>query len=176
MDYFHNDKELLYLAGIDYNSVVDGPGMRTTVFFQGCDRHCRGCHNPQTWDHSEEALAKSLIMTVDGLISKIEENTFTKSVTLSGGEPLLQFKNLSIFIDRLSSLGYNIGLYTGFSLTNDILTNNELAKCVSKVNFVVDGPYVEELRSLELKWKGSKNQTYWVRDENDGCGVFVPEG
>ena len=73
------------IAGIAEDSIVDGPGMRMTVFVQGCPHGCKGCHNPETHDYfgGQE-------MDTAEIIAKMDANPLLDGITLSGGEPLLQ--------------------------------------------------------------------------------------
>ena len=75
------------IFGLADDSIVDGPGVRYTVFVQGCPHHCPGCHNPASHD-----FAGGTLMDTDGIIRKIGENPLLDGVTLSGGEVLLQWQ------------------------------------------------------------------------------------
>lgn len=88
-------------------STCDGPGIRNVVFFQGCTRHCPGCHNPGTWNPR-----KGLQMTVADLVAIIDKHTPLKKITISGGEPLLQIEGLLELVKSLRKLGYDIAVYT----------------------------------------------------------------
>lgn len=131
---------------IVYDSTVDGYGLRTTIFFQGCKHACEGCHNKDTWD-----LNGGYEISPQELFAKVEENNFTKKVTISGGEPLLQ-KELVEFLELLKHNNYNVWLYTGFlkeDIDNDIL---------DKIDVLVDGKFVLELKDSTLGFRGSSNQ------------------
>ncbi|HYH04502.1 MAG TPA: 4Fe-4S cluster-binding domain-containing protein, partial [Bacillota bacterium] len=77
----------LRIAGIAHESVVDGPGIRTSVFFQGCLHACPGCHNPQTWSRDGGSE-----YTVAELLTELKLTPLISGVTFSGGEPFLQAK------------------------------------------------------------------------------------
>lgn len=137
------------IAGIIENSVVDGPGLRTVVFFQGCQHNCVNCHNPQS--HS---LDIKQLYTVDELISVIKEKAFNKKVTFSGGEPFLQYEILVKLCKELK--GYDIWVYTGYELVElEAMGYNQI---FNNINTIVTGRYIDELRSLDSGYFGSTNQ------------------
>ena len=93
---------VVYINSIKFNrSLVDGPGVRTVVFFQGCDLHCKGCQNPSTWE-----MKNGTEMTTDELVAILKKEVVNKKVTFSGGEPLMQVDAL-IEVDE-----YNIAKYS----------------------------------------------------------------
>ena len=100
----------LRLAGTENDSIVDGPGIRFTIFVQGCPHHCPGCHNPQTHDFSGGTLTDT-----GELLKKIEENPLLDGVTFSGGEPFCQAPALAELGGQLRQRGLNIITYTGFT-------------------------------------------------------------
>lgn len=144
--------ELFRIAGIVDDSIVDGPGIRLTVFFQGCLHNCDGCHNPTTHD-----INGGYLLSVDEIISKILSNPLLSGVTFSGGEPLLQIDKCIILAKKIKEMNLNIILYTGYSFEEIIKLRNgkELLKYI---DYVIDGKYIKEKRSLELKYRGSSNQ------------------
>jgi anaerobic ribonucleoside-triphosphate reductase activating protein len=144
------------VAGIEPMSVVDGPGLRVTVFFQGCPHKCAGCHNPQTHDASAGAL-----YTVDEIMAYFRANPMLNGITLSGGEPLAQPAAARELAARVKAKGKNVVVYTGYewrqvcSMSNK---NPDIEELVSNTDILVDGPYVESQRSLSLPFRGSANQ------------------
>ena len=100
----------LRIAGTANDSIVDGPGIRFTIFTQGCPHHCEGCHNPQTHDFSGGKLADT-----DELLDRIRSNPLLDGVTFSGGEPFCQAEALAELGSRIRSLGLNIVTYTGYT-------------------------------------------------------------
>lgn len=144
--------ELIRIAGIVDDSIVDGPGIRLTVFFQGCLHNCDGCHNPTTHD-----INGGYLVSVDEIISKILSNPLLSGVTFSGGEPLLQIDNCINLAKKIKEMNLNIILYTGYNFEEIIKLQNgkELLKYI---DYVIDGKYIKEKRSLELKYRGSSNQ------------------
>lgn len=139
----------MVINNIIHDSIVDGYGLRTTVFFQGCNHMCKGCQNKSTWDRQG-----GYEISVNDLFEKIKENNFTKKVTLSGGEPLLQ-KELAELLKLLKENEYDIWLYTGFKkevVKKEILDN---------IDVLVDGKFIEELKDTTLKFRGSSNQNIY---------------
>ena len=100
---------MIRLASVTAHSSVDGPGLRTVVWFQGCPHHCVGCHNPET-----QSVDKGYCVTMDELMLRIE-SLHNKKITLAGGDPFLQALPLLELVERLESLGYNIWCYTGYT-------------------------------------------------------------
>ena len=121
---------LIRIAGTVSESIVDGPGIRYTIFTQGCPHHCEGCHNPETHDFSGGRLADT-----DKIYNHIAENPLLKGITFSGGEPFCQPAPL-------------------YDLAKRIKVKNLL----SVVDILVDGKFILAQRSLELHFKGSRNQ------------------
>ena len=138
------------IAGIVPESYVDGEGIRFTIFMQGCLRNCRGCHNPET-----HALDGGKILDTAEIIAEIKKNPLLTGITLSGGEPLLQIAPALELAKTAKSLGLDVWLYTGYKFEEIPNDADELLKFV---DVVVDGEYIEELRNLELEFRGSENQ------------------
>lgn len=129
---------------------VDGPGLRTSIYFAGCHHHCEGCHNPQSWD-----MAGGREMTIDEIVSIIEENGF--NVTFSGGDPIYQLEPLITLAETLKSLGYNIWCYTGFDF-GQLLEIETIQSLLCNIDVIVDGPFIMPLRDISLRFRGSSNQ------------------
>ncbi|MBQ6438128.1 anaerobic ribonucleoside-triphosphate reductase activating protein [bacterium] len=135
------------------DSIVDGPGLRTTIFVQGCLRHCPGCHNPQTWDPAggyEEDTA-----TIKKIIS---EAKMQDGVTFSGGEPFLQAEPLIEVAAHVKKLGLNLWSFSGFKLEELQAGTPAQRELLRYLDVLVDGPFILAQRSLELYFKGSSNQ------------------
>ena len=152
------------INGIISDSIVDGPGLRTTIFFQGCLRHCPGCHNPQTWD-----CETGIEATPEELLQAVEEKG-GQNITLSGGEPLLQAAEICEFI-QLYKKKYplnNIWLWTGAKI-EDVQNHKDYAGCnsdeafklICMVDYIVDGAFMLDKRDITLKFRGSSNQRIW---------------
>ncbi|HHV76990.1 MAG TPA: anaerobic ribonucleoside-triphosphate reductase activating protein [Syntrophothermus lipocalidus] len=144
-------KVIRYAAVVD-NSVVDGTGIRITVFLQGCVRGCEGCHNPdlQPLEGGEVVSEEALAQLVLNKLSPLH-----RGVTFSGGEPLLQAQALEkvISILKREKPDIDVWMYTGF-------TFEEIQEIpvLRMIDVVVDGPFVLAQRDLSLAFRGSRNQ------------------
>jgi anaerobic ribonucleoside-triphosphate reductase activating protein len=145
---------LLRVSGIVDESIVDGPGLRYVVFTQGCPHHCKGCHNPQT--HSFEG---GFLLSAEAALGQLQENPLLSGITLSGGEPFEQAEALCALAEGAKALGKNVMTYTGY-VFEDLLARNDswTDRLLDLTDTLVDGPYKEELRDLELHFRGSANQ------------------
>lgn len=144
------------LSGLVADSIVDGPGFRFTIFTQGCPHHCPGCHNPQTHDFEGGRYAGC-----DKIIEKIQQNKLTTGVTFSGGEPFCQPEPCAYMAKKLKALGYHLMCYTGYTfeqLTEMSQKDENIKEFLSQLDIIIDGRFILEQRSLELRFKGSKNQ------------------
>ena len=129
------------------NSVVDGPGIRTVLFMQGCNIQCKGCQNKSTWD-----INKGKEIDIDNLVNELNKKVFNKKITISGGEPLMQIEALIELVNKLNNLGFDIALYTGHQ-KEDVPSN-----IVEKVNYLKTGNFIEELKTTVKPFVGSSNQ------------------
>lgn len=142
----------LRIAGIINDSIVDGPGIRLTVFTQGCKHNCKGCHNVHT--HS---LDGGYEIDIEEIYNKVKENPLLEGITLSGGEPFLQTVPLIELTRSVKALGLNVIAYTGY-VWEDIIKNPQLFSLAREVDYIIDGPFILEQKSLMLNFRGSKNQ------------------
>lgn len=146
----------LRLAGVVKESIVDGPGIRFTVFVQGCPHHCYGCHNAQTHDFSG-----GYDCDTDRVIEEIEKNPLLSGVTFSGGEPFCQAKALAELAKEIKSRGYNIITYSGYTfeqICQDSETHPERMELLKLCDYLIDGKFVMEKKDLTLHFRGSSNQ------------------
>ena len=142
------------IAGIANDSIVDGPGLRLTVFFQGCPYSCLGCHNPQTHDQEGGREADTL-----EILALMENNPLLDGLTLSGGEPFMQPEAALELARAARGKGLNVWIYSGatyeaLKARQDKATDALLEAC----DVLVDGPFILALRSLNLLFRGSRNQ------------------
>lgn len=144
----HNDT--LRVIDIIEGTSVDGPGLRTSIYFAGCEHHCPACHNPQTWDFNAGSN-----MPIDELIEIVTEADF--NVTFTGGDPVYQARQLTKLAKRITDSGKTIWLYTGFTI-EQLARMAEARELLQYVEAVVDGPFVESLRDTDLAFRGSSNQ------------------
>ncbi len=144
----HNDT--LRVIDIIEGTSVDGPGLRTSIYFAGCEHHCPACHNPQTWDFNAGSD-----MPIDELIEIVTEADF--NVTFTGGDPVYQARQLTKLAKRITDSGKTIWLYTGFTI-EQLALMADARELLQNVEAVVDGPFVESLRDTDLAFRGSSNQ------------------
>ncbi len=142
------------IYGTVEDSIVDGPGMRYSVFTQGCPHHCPGCHNPESHDFTGGRDAD----TAD-LIAVMKRNPLLDGLTLSGGDPMCQPEACRELADAAHALHLNVWCYTGYTWEK-LMQENDPARLalIHAVDVLVDGPFLLSQRSLELKFCGSRNQ------------------
>lgn len=145
---------MINLFGIAEDSIVDGPGIRTVFFAQGCPHHCKGCHNPESWP-----FEGGTAMDEETLVEIARSNPLCKKVTFSGGEPFAQAAGYAKLAGLLKPYGYEIAAYTGYTFEHLLEHGTEAQrKLLSSIDVLVDGPFVLAEKSLELYFKGSRNQ------------------
>ena len=144
---------MLNLSGIAGDSIVDGPGIRTTVFCQGCPHHCPGCHNPETWD-----FGCGTDMSVEAILEVVQANPLCRGVTFSGGEPFAQSAGFARLADLLKERGYEVAAYSGYTFEELLQGSPEQRQLLERLDILIDGPFLLEQRSLELSFRGSRNQ------------------
>ncbi len=138
----------IYLNSIKFNrSLVDGPGVRTVVFFQGCDIHCEDCQNKSTWD-----MMSGTQVEVIELASLLKKEVINKKITFSGGEPLMQANALIELVKMLD--GFDIAVYTGHEIED---VPSEL---LEHINYIKTGPFKKELKTTITPYVGSTNQKF----------------
>lgn len=131
---------------------VDGPGLRTSIYFAGCRHRCPGCHNQQTWD-----FASGTPMTIDEVMKTVLYNDF--NVTFSGGDPMYSAEAILPLAREIKKAGYTIWCYTGFTFEELLKHGTEAMRELLKfVDVLVDGPFIEALRDTSLLFRGSSNQ------------------
>jgi len=144
------------LAGLVPESYVDGPGIRFTIFVQGCPHNCEGCHNPETHDFGGGRVADT-----DRIYNKIKQFPLVKGVTYSGGEPFCQPEPLAELGEKLKADGYHLMSYSGWTF-EQLLAKSErepqVKRLLGLLDVLVDGRFVLAERTLELHYRGSRNQ------------------
>ena len=157
----------LKILSIAEGTSVDGPGLRTSIYFAGCCHHCEGCHNPQSWD-----INNGKPTTIDDLLKVIQYNEFP--VTFSGGDPFYQIEAVTELAHQIKQqLGYNIWCYTGY-LWEEILQHEEFMPLLQYVDVIVDGRFVLSQRNISLLFRGSNNQRIIDVQQSLSTGTIVP--
>ena len=144
--------EIRLATNIQFDSVVDGPGIRTVIWTQGCPHHCPFCHNPET--HSFKG---GTLVSIDDIIKKITESENQDGVTFSGGDPMMQPVPCTLIAKKCKEIGLNVWCYTGF-LFEELLDNPERLEFLKYIDVLVDGKFDNNLKSYSAKFRGSKNQ------------------
>ncbi len=142
----------LRVAGVIEESIVDGPGLRFVLFLQGCPIHCPGCQNPQTWDPDGGTP-----VAADKVLARILADPLIHGVTFSGGEPFEQAEALLPLACALKERGYDLLAFTGYTL-EALLKRPSCRALLEKLDLLVDGPFLEAEKSLDLRFRGSRNQ------------------
>ena len=142
------------LSGVTGDSIVDGPGLRLTIFTQGCLHHCPGCHNPQTHDPEGGSWADT-----EDILAAAAENPLLDGITLSCGDPFLQPVPCLALAEGAHKIGLNVWTYTGYTWEALWEENApEKIALLKETDVLVDGPFLLAERSLELRFCGSRNQ------------------
>ena len=151
-----NKNAIRLAADLQSDSIVDGPGLRTVIWTQGCSHNCKGCQNPQTWDFNGGAL-----VPLDMVYEAIDELEYQQGITFSGGDPMYQPYPCTKIAKYCKDKGYNIWVYTGF-------TYEEIMKMAEKdpiyleflkyVDVLVDCRFILKEKDLNMLFRGSRNQ------------------
>ena len=144
---------MLDLAGIVNDSIVDGPGIRMTVFAQGCPHHCQGCHNPETW-----TFGCGTPMEEEHILEIVRTNPLCRGVTFSGGEPFAQAEGFAKLAKLLKEKGYEVASYSGYTFEQLINGTDAQKELLRSIDVLIDGPFVLAEKSLEVTFRGSRNQ------------------
>lgn len=155
-----SETAVLRIAGVVRESIVDGKGIRFTVFCQGCPHHCPGCHNPQT-----HAFAGGSLRSVEQIAAEIAKDPLLQGVTFSGGEPFCQAGAFAALADRVHHLpgGLDVTCYSGWTyeqLMEKAEREPETAALLARIDYLIDGPFILGQRDLTLQFRGSRNQRF----------------
>lgn len=142
------------IASVMPDSIVDGPGLRFTVFTQGCPHGCPGCHNPDTHDS-----AAGREVSVADLAALLLANPLVSGLTLSGGEPFLQADACAQLACIAQARGLNVWTYTGYTY-EQLFQQGDPARLalLNATDVLVDGPFLLAQQSYEALFRGSANQ------------------
>ena len=147
------------VLGINFESLVDGEGVRVTVFFSGCKHYCEGCHNPLSHDFQNGRPFTDQIQ--NDLIDYIRSTPFIDGITLSGGDPMYSASSITPFVRRIKNdicdKKVTIWIYSGFTY-EEICKHTEMFELMALCDVLVDGPFIAKYKGLNLPYKGSSNQ------------------
>ena len=166
------EEAYLQIAGIVRESIVDGPGIRFTVFCQGCPHHCPGCHNPQThpFDGGQQA-------GVSRLVEEIRKTPLLPGVTFPGAHPSCQAGACAALAHHVPRLGKDVFCYSGWTLEElwqKAETEPDVGELLQKIDYLVDGRFVLSERDLTLRFRGSRNQRVLDMKKSRAAGKAVP--
>lgn len=159
----------LRVANVVTESIVDGPGLRATVFVQGCSHNCPGCQNPLTHDYEGGVEMNTL-----DILQGINANPLLKGITISGGEPFDQARACAELAFFAKMHGLDVWVYTGYTY-EELLERKDpdVTALLCQTDVLVDGPFIESKKSLGLKWRGSSNQRIIDVPMSLECGAVV---
>ena len=152
---------MIRIAGINQNDFINGQGVSVSLFLQGCPFHCKGCHNPETWD-SNGGKEYDEFELIDKIIYIIDKNGIQRNLSILGGEPLDTKEKrefIKLLIDSVKKEYPNIiiCIWTGYQY-NNIKDDKNLQYIFNNIDYLIEGPYIESERDVTLKWRGSRNQ------------------
>ena len=157
---------VLRVINISEGTSVDGPGLRTSIYFAGCSHHCEGCHNPQSW--SPEAGQE---MTEEEILEKIAYNDFP--VSFSGGDPFFNVEAVAHLAKRIKEEQHrNIWCFTGY-LWEQLIKEERFRPLLDQIDVLVDGPFILKKRNTQLRFRGSDNQRIIDVQESLRLGEMV---
>ena len=145
--------EVRLASKLKKDSIVDGSGIRTVIWFQGCLHHCYMCHNPETWD-----LNGGIVFDLDDIKEEIKNLKYQSGITLSGGDPFFQAESATEIAKYAHECNLNVWCYTGFTYEELIEADDDKKNLLKNVDVLVDGRFENEKKSLACKFRGSTNQ------------------
>ncbi|KAA6318077.1 Anaerobic ribonucleoside-triphosphate reductase-activating protein [termite gut metagenome] len=147
---------MLHILRIYPETIVDGAGIRYSIYLSGCSHQCPGCHNPESWDsETGEPLTDERISRI---IREINANLLLDGVTFSGGDPLYNPREFLPFVKQIKEATHqNIWCYTGYRY-EEILLRPELSVILPYIDVLVDGKFDKNKKSPYLHFRGSENQ------------------
>ena len=155
-----DDSVQIRILDIIDGTVVDGPGFRLSIYCAGCFHRCRGCHNPQSWE-----IGNGKEMDVEELLQVVKDSPW--NVTFSGGDPFFQAEGFAQLAQRIKAeTSKTVWCYTGYTLEALVQENDPWKmELLRNIDVLVDGPFVEQLRDEQLRFRGSSNQRILYAEE-----------
>ena len=150
------EKFTLRLLKTFKETIVDGIGLRYSLYFSGCTHKCKGCHNEYSWNPENGDMITYELL--EKIAKEINENTMLDGITVSGGDPLFNPEDMIKVLRFLKEkTGKDIWMYTGYTL-EQIRKDERKNRCLEYVDVLVDGPFIKQLYTPDLRFKGSSNQ------------------
>lgn len=173
------------IADIKYNDTVNGEGLCVSVWFQGCDIRCPGCHNAHIWDENGGTKIEDTELH-NIVIEALHKNNIMRNLSLLGGEPLSHnnIRHTLKLIDKIQATypDIKIFLWTGYNFEYshffpfflpervDLAVGREI---MTKVDYIISGPFIQEQKDLTLWLRGSRNQKVWKNLKNEKKYVII---
>ena len=146
-----NTFDSIQLMNIVVDTTVDGPGWRTSIYCSGCRHACPGCHNPETWDFNAGHS-----VSIDDIMKELQNTE--GNITFSGGDPMYQAEAFTVLARRITEeLHRTIWCFTGFRF-EQVVNDPVMSLMLPYLEVIVDGPFIEAQKSLDLLFRGSSNQ------------------
>ena len=144
---------MIDLSSIVPDSIVDGPGLRVTIFCQGCPHRCKGCHNPKTWK-----FGSGTPTSVERIVEIVRQSPLSRGVTFSGAEPFSQAAGFAKLARLWKVQGYEVASYSGYTFEELMSGDDDQRELLGEIDILIDGRFVLEERSLDTPFRGSRNQ------------------
>lgn len=164
------------IGSVITNDLANGTGLRVSVFVSGCPHHCEGCHNPELWDKNVGTEMTS--DAIDKIIYELRKDGIKRDLSILGGEPLAPYniKEVGYLITciRKKVPDLNIWIWTGYTyedLRN--FDNPDIEYVLSKINVLVDGPFIKEQKVGDHPWRGSSNQRIYDMSAYQTLGAIL---
>ncbi len=163
--------EIRLASGLQPDSIVDGEGIRTVIWTQGCSHKCPGCHNPSTHDFKGGFITTT--EEINKELSKLEGQT---GITFSGGDPMFQSDACLKIAAYAKKIGLDVWCYTGFTF-EELITNKKNIEFLKYVDVLVDGKFIMKQKSLNVDFRGSLNQRIIdvPASLKEGKAVLIPK-
>ena len=134
-------------------TISDGEGIRFSIYLSGCAHNCPGCHNPETWE-----FGCGTRLDEETVFDIVRSNPLCRGVTFSGGEPFAQAEGLAKLARMLKAAGYEVASYSGFTFEQLLRGNAHQRALLENIDVLIDGPFLLAEKSLEIAFRGSRNQ------------------
>ncbi len=144
---------MIDVAGVVKDSITDGPGIRYTLFVQGCPHGCPGCHNPETHE-----FGIGTARSAEDIFAEISRNRLNSGVTFSGGDPVCQAQELIPLAKLIKEAGKDLAMYTGYEFEELVNMGGGVQELLSYMDTIIDGRFLLAERTVSVPFKGSKNQ------------------
>ena len=152
---------MIRIAGINENDFVNGKGVSVSLFLQGCPFHCKGCHNPETWN-PDRGQIWDWNELINHILELITANGIQRNLSILGGEPLdtydkRDFIRLLIKVVKSRFPGIKICIWTGYTY-DQLIEIVDAGEILANIDYLIEGQFILEQRDVTLKWRGSRNQ------------------